>query len=73
MFGWAAATRAHGGFPAPASVQPPAGDGAPPASIVVATLYHRDRPFDDAFADFFDRSVRPVMTEAGEHPAVVAL
>ncbi|MEV4377805.1 NIPSNAP family protein [Streptosporangium sp. NPDC049644] len=51
----------------PASARPPVGGAAPP-SIVTATIYHRDRPFDDAFVDFFDRSVRPVMAETGARP-----
>jgi hypothetical protein len=56
------------GFPAPAAARPPAEHAAAPGSLVVATLYYRDQPFDAAFADFFDRSVRPVMTEAGAAP-----
>ncbi|MEU8204136.1 NIPSNAP family protein [Streptosporangium sp. NPDC049046] len=51
----------------PAAARPPLGD-ATPTSIVVATLCHRDRPFDDAFADFFDHFVRPVLTETGARP-----
>jgi quinol monooxygenase YgiN len=59
---------ARSGFPA-AGVRPPNGHVAvPPASLVVATLYHRDRPFDAAFADFFERSVRPIMNDAGAVP-----
>lgn len=61
-------TGAREGFPAPASARPPAGEAMPEASIVVATLYHRDRPFDDAFMNFFDRSVRVVMAETGARP-----
>jgi hypothetical protein len=56
------------GFPAPAAARPPAGHPVAPRSLVIATLYYRDRPFDNAFADFFNRSVRPVMTEAGAVP-----
>ncbi len=57
------------GFPAPDSARPPVGaSDPPPSSLVVATLYHRDRPFDDAFAHFFDRLVRPTMTDTGAPP-----
>jgi quinol monooxygenase YgiN len=56
------------GFPPPAAPRPPAGPAQAPPSRVLVTLYHRDRPFDQAFADFFDRQVRPVLTEAGATP-----
>jgi hypothetical protein len=66
---------ARSGFPPPAAARPPAGHGpaAPshdPAapSRVLVTLYYRDRPFDQAFADFFDRQARPVLAEAGATP-----
>jgi hypothetical protein len=64
---------ARSGFPPPAAARPPACHGtaaqAPAApSRVLVTLYHRDRPFDQAFADFFDRQARPVLTEAGATP-----
>jgi NIPSNAP len=64
---------ARSGFPAPAAARPPAGHApagqatAAPSRILV-TLYHRDRPFDQAFADFFDRQARPVLIEAGATP-----
>jgi hypothetical protein len=48
------------GFPAPAAARPPIGHTARPPSVVLATLYYRDRPFDEAFVDFFDRRVRPL-------------
>ena len=53
---------ARSGFP------PPAGHAPAAPSRVLVTLYYRDRPFDDAFADFFDRQARPVLTEAGATP-----
>jgi hypothetical protein len=63
------------GFPPPAAARPPAGHGtaaqshdpAAPSRVLV-TLYHRDRPFDQAFADFFDRQARPVLIDAGATP-----
>jgi hypothetical protein len=64
---------ARSGFPAPASARPPAGQAtaghatAAPSRVLV-TLYYRDRPFDQAFADFFDRLARPVLTGAGATP-----
>jgi len=73
---------ARSGFPSPAAARPRAGHGtaapshapaapshAPAApSCVLVTLYYRDRPFDQAFADFFDRQARPVLTGAGATP-----
>jgi len=66
---------ARSGFPPPAAARPPAGDGAAAPSHAAAapsrvliTLYYRDRPFDQAFADFFDRQARSVLTEAGATP-----
>lgn len=59
---------ARSGFPAPATVRPPIGHTEPPPSRVLATLYYRDRPFDEAFVNFFDRQVRPVLVETGAAP-----
>lgn len=56
------------GFPAPAAARPPVGHTALPSSVIVATLYYRDSPFDEAFVDFFDRQVSPVMVETGAAP-----
>ena len=55
------------GFPVPTAVRPPA--GAPPAtSRLLITLYYRDQPFDQAFAGYFGREIRPALTEAGAPP-----
>ena len=64
---------ARSGFPPPAAARPPrrqAAAGHAPAapSRVLVTLYYRDRPFDQAFADFFDRQARPVLIGAGATP-----
>lgn len=59
---------ARSGFPAPAAVRPPVGHTTPPPSRFLATLYYRDRPFDEAFVDFFNRQVRPVLVEMGAAP-----
>ena len=74
---------ARSGFPAPAAARLPAGHAparhAPaghalaghdpaPSSRILVTIYHRDQPFDQAFADFFDRQARPVLIEAGAMP-----
>ena len=61
-------TSAGSGLPAPAAARPPVGHTEPPDSRVVVTLYFRDRPFDEAFAGFFDREVRPALLEAGTTP-----
>jgi NIPSNAP len=55
------------GFAAPDGPRPPAGHAAR-GSLVTATLYYRDRPFDRAFTEFFDHSVRPVLARAGADP-----
>jgi NIPSNAP len=56
------------GFPAPAGPRPPGGRTTGAQSMIMATLYYRDQPFDAAFSDFFDRSVRPAVTAAGAAP-----
>jgi quinol monooxygenase YgiN len=56
------------GFPAPAASRPPASHGIPPPSRITATLCYRDRPFDEAFTDFFASQVGPVMNETGAPP-----
>jgi quinol monooxygenase YgiN len=59
---------ARSGFPAPEAARLPAGRAAAGTSRVLVTIYHRDQPFDQAFADFFDRQVRPALIEAGATP-----
>jgi hypothetical protein len=59
---------ARSGFPAPVAARLPAGHAQPGPSRVLVTLYHRDRPFDRAFADFFDRQARPALIETGATP-----
>ncbi|MFF4775784.1 NIPSNAP family protein [Microtetraspora fusca] len=56
------------GFPATTAIRPPIGGAAPPPSLVLATIYRRDRPFDEAFTGFFDREVRPLLTATGASP-----
>ena len=56
------------GFPAPVAARLPAGRAAAGTSRVLVTIYYRDQPFDQAFADFFDRQVRPALIEAGATP-----
>jgi hypothetical protein len=56
------------GFPAPPAPRPPAGHTTRPASLIAATLCYRDRPFDEAFADFFASQVEPVMSQTGAAP-----
>jgi hypothetical protein len=56
------------GFPAPGAARPPADCHQPPASLVTATICHRDRPFDDEFLDFFDGEAGPALAAAGAAP-----
>ncbi|WP_433178253.1 NIPSNAP family protein [Actinoallomurus sp. CA-150999] len=56
------------GFPAPTASRSPIGHTEAPSSLAVATIYHRDRPFDQEFADFFTHQVRPVLAETGATP-----
>ena len=59
---------ASSGFPAPAAARLPAGVTPAGLSRVLVTLYYRDQPFDQAFADFFERQARPALIEAGATP-----
>jgi hypothetical protein len=69
---------ARSGFPPPAAARPPArhataghataGHATAGPSRILVTLYYGDRPFDQAFADFFDRQARPVLIETGATP-----
>jgi NIPSNAP len=59
---------ARSGFPAPGAARPPARHTESPMSVVIATIYYRDRPFDDEFLDFFDGQARPTLAEAGAEP-----
>ncbi len=59
---------AHSGFAGPSAARPPVGHTSPAASRIMVTIYYRDRPFDQAFADFFDRQARPVLTGTGAMP-----
>ena len=59
---------ARTGFPDPAAGRPPIGHTSAVPSRVLITLYYRDQPFDQAFADFFDRQARPVLIETGAAP-----
>jgi hypothetical protein len=58
---------AEAGFAAPDRPRPPA-TAEPPASIVTATLYHRERPVDTGFVEFFRHRVEPVLAGAGARP-----
>jgi quinol monooxygenase YgiN len=55
-------------FPAPAAARLPIGAAPAEPSRLLVTLYYRDQPFDQAFADFFDRQARPALIEAGATP-----
>ena len=59
---------AQSGFPAPAAARLPVGHAYAAPSRILVTLYYRDQPFDQVFADFFDCQARPVLIEAGATP-----
>jgi hypothetical protein len=59
---------ARRGFPAPMAARPPTGHMQSPTSLVLATIYYRDRPFDDEFLDFFDSQARKALAAAGAEP-----
>jgi hypothetical protein len=59
---------ARSGFPAPAAARLPAGQAPAAPSRVLVTIYHRDQPFDQAFAHFFDRRARPALIATGAMP-----
>lgn len=56
---------ARTGFPEPAAARPPLDQTTPPTSCVLATIYYRDRPFDDGFMEFFEYGVRPELAGSG--------
>jgi hypothetical protein len=56
------------GFPVPETGRAPAGPVPPPKSVIYATAYYRDRPFDDQFVEFFNRQLWPAVAEAGAEP-----
>jgi hypothetical protein len=58
----------HSGFPAPAAARLPAGATPAEPSRILVSLYYRDQPFDQAFADSFDRQARPALIETGATP-----
>jgi len=55
-------------LPAVEAGRSPAGRALADDSRILVTIYYRDRPFDRAFADFFDHRVRPVLIETGATP-----
>ncbi len=59
---------AQAGFPVPAGPRSGAADTSAAQSRILVTLYFGDRPFDSSFTGFFDRHVRPVLTETGATP-----
>jgi quinol monooxygenase YgiN len=61
-------TSAQTGFPVSPPRPPVADHPAPSLSLLTATIYYRNRPFDDEFTDIFDRTVRPVLTDTGAAP-----
>ena len=59
---------AGSGFPASGVPRPSTGHTESPASVILATIYYRDHPFDDEFLSFFDSQARPALAKAGAAP-----
>ncbi|MEU7885945.1 NIPSNAP family protein [Microbispora bryophytorum] len=60
---------AWGGFPVPVDARPALGEpSGSPRSLILATIWHGVGPFDDAFVEFFEQRVRPVLTQTGGEP-----
>lgn len=57
--------QAASGFSPENCVRPPVGATVVPASRLVATICHLDKPADDEFTGFFDHEIRPALLEAG--------
>jgi hypothetical protein len=56
------------GFSLTGATRPPAGVDERPTSCVLATIYDRAAPVDDNFIRFFERRVKPLMTQVGARP-----
>ena len=59
---------ARSGFPVPGAARLAAGAAPASPSCVLVTLCYGTAPFGPEFADFFDREIRPVLTETGAAP-----
>ena len=57
--------RPESGFPVDDSERPPPGASEAPGGLVVAAVYSFDAPAGADFLDFFERELRPVVTDAG--------
>ncbi len=57
--------RPESGFPVETDDRPPPGGGESSESLVACTIYPFAAPPDADFLDFFELSLRPVVTEAG--------
>jgi hypothetical protein len=57
--------RPESGFAIETGDRPAPGAGESPGSLVVCTIYPFAEPPDAGFLDFFERSLRPVVMEAG--------
>lgn len=56
------------GFALPSAARPKPGAHEVPATLVVASLYVRDAPVDEAFRTAFARDVKPLLIETGAAP-----
>jgi len=57
--------RPTSGFPPENSERPAPGASEIPRGLIVATIYYFNAPVDVGFVDFFERSMRPVLTDSG--------
>lgn len=55
-------------FPTPPAPRPPVHATGPRRSLITATLYYGDQPFDDRFLTFFRQEIRPALCAAGAEP-----
>jgi len=59
----------HTGFLDAMAGRPSPGHSVPPSSaLILATIYHRDYPYDEAFLDLFCGDVLPVLRSMGTAP-----
>jgi NIPSNAP len=57
--------RANSGFELGSSVRPARGASNAPKGLVVATIYYFNAPVGVTFVDFFERDLKPALTETG--------
>jgi hypothetical protein len=53
------------GFSLESKTRPPAGSNETRSELIVATIYYLDAPVDVGFVQFFEKSAKPVVADAG--------